>query len=262
MKSSNANRSNLALTISIVSHGHGFLLVRLLTQLNEQPSLFGMQVIVTLNLRDEILEVSKYLNINLIVVRNLTPRGFGANHNTAFTLCTTPWFGVLNPDLMLVDGEPFTRTLESALKLTDVGVIAPQVVASNGALEDSVRSNLTPWSLIRRRTVDQPLLDVNFAARRGTPFYWLAGMCLLIDAKAFRKIGGFDERFFLYCEDYDLCARLYTAGYAIAIESSAQIIHEAQRDSHRSLRHMRWHIISIMKVWSSAAFWRITIFSK
>ena len=251
------------LTISVVSHGHGPLLVRLLAQLDGQPSLSGIRVVVTLNLRDETLDVSRYPSLELIVIRNSVPRGFGANHNAAFKLCTTPWFGVLNPDLALAEREPFTLTLQAALALPGVGVIAPQVVAANREPEDSVRANLTPWSLIRRRVLgERSSLDVRRAAQRGAPFYWLAGMCLLIDAEAFRKVGGFDERFFLYCEDYDLCARLYNAGYAIAIEPAAQIIHEAQRDSHRSPRHMRWHLTSLLKVWLSAAFWRITFSSR
>jgi N-acetylglucosaminyl-diphospho-decaprenol L-rhamnosyltransferase len=252
-----------ALTISVVSHGHGPLLVRLLKQLDGKSSLLGTRVVVTLNLPDETLDVSSYPSLEVIVVRNPVPRGFGANHNAAFNLCTTAWFGVLNPDLALGEQEPFTPTLTAALALPNVGVIAPSVVAANREPEDSVRANLTPWSLVRRVVLDERSpLDVHQPACLGAPFYWLAGMCLLINAKAFRKIDGFDERFFLYCEDYDLCARMYVAGYAIAVESEAQIIHEAQRDSHRSLRHMRWHLTSLLRVWLSAAFWRITLSSK
>jgi N-acetylglucosaminyl-diphospho-decaprenol L-rhamnosyltransferase len=249
-----------ALTLSIVSHGHGPMLQRLLRQLEMQPSLRGTRVIVTLNLRDETLDVSQYKALELVVVRNLLPRGFGANHNAASELCSTAWFGVLNPDLELFEQEPFTRTLDTALGFPRLGVIAPRVVDSNLVAEDSVRTNLTPWSLLRRRVLGENLIvDARRCALQGSPFYWLAGMCMLLNSDAFRQVGGFDERFFLYCEDYDLCARLYNAGYAIALEPSAQIIHEAQRDSHRSVRHLRWHLSSLAKVWLSGAFWRVTL---
>jgi N-acetylglucosaminyl-diphospho-decaprenol L-rhamnosyltransferase len=250
------------LTLSVVSHGHGLLLARLLAQLDDQPTLCGTRVVVTLNLSSESLDTTTYPNLDLVVVRNPLPRGFGENHNAAFKLCATPWFGVLNPDLTLVGGEPFTHTLRTALTCADLGVISPRIIAPNYAQEDSVRTNLTPWSLIRRRFFrERKPLDPEHATRRGVPFFWLAGMCMLIDADAFRKIGGFDERFFLYCEDYDLCARLYNAGYAIAIDSTAKVIHEARRDSHKTLRHMRWHLSSLLKVWLSGAFWRVTLFS-
>lgn len=251
------------LTLSVVSHGHGPLLARLLEQLNAQMGLSGTRVIVTLNLHEEEFDVSRYPALDLMAVRNIVPRGFGANHNAAFKLCETPWFGVLNPDLVLIDGEPFTRTLKSAHAVPNVGIIAPRILGGNLDPEDSVRRNLDPWSLVRRHVFSERApLDVQCAAHRGAPFYWLAGMCLLLDADAFREVRGFDERFFLYCEDYDLCARMYNAGYSIALEPDAKIIHDARRDSHRSLRHLRWHFTSLTKVWLSAAFWRVTLTSR
>lgn len=263
MTSDRSSRANRALTISIVSHRHGPMLARLLEQSDAQPSLTGLRVLVTLNLPEETLDVSRYSKLELIVIRNSVQRGFGANHNAAFQRCITPWFGVLNPDLLLTEREPFTHTLETAQALPRVGVIAPQIVAADRTPEDSVRANLTPWSLVCRVILrERSPLDARRASQQGAPFYWLAGMCLLIDTEAFREVGGFDERFFLYCEDYNLCARLYNSGYAVATDPTAQIVHEAQRDSHRSLRHMRWHLVSLLKVWLSAAFWRVTFTSR
>ena len=251
------------LTLSVVSHGHGHLLVRLLRQLDEQMSLDGVRVVVTMIMPDEAFDPSGYRRIKLLIVRNEVVRGFGANHNAAFLHCETPWFGVLNPDLQLADGEPFTQLMAGVTPLERVGVIAPSVVGSTGQPEDSVRGNLTPWSLATRQLLGRRVpLEVERTAHRGTQFYWLAGMCLLLNTVAFRDVGGFDERFFLYCEDYDLCARLYNANYAIKWEPKARIVHEAQRDSHRSVSHMRWHLTSLLKVWFSTAFWRVTIGSR
>jgi len=251
------------LTLSVVSHGHGPMLERLLAQLNAQGRLAGARVIVTLNLRDESFDAARYPALDLVVIHNTAPRGFGANHNSAFRHCRTAWFGVLNPDLAILGDEPFTRIIDSAQRVPQVGVVAPRVVGADRTPEDSVRANLTPWSLVRRRLLgDRAPLDAHRIARPGSRFFWLAGMCLLASSDAFRAVGGFDERFFLYCEDYDLCARLYNRGYAIVVEPHAQIVHEAQRDSHRSLRHMRWHVASLLKVWMSAAFWRVTLASR
>ena len=249
---------------SVISHGHGPLLDRLLCQLNSQPQLKGIKIIATLNLFDEIFDETRYENLNLLIIRNHTPKGFGANHNTAFKHCTSRWFGILNPDLVLVDNEPFTQMIDRVehsheADSSKIALIAPRVVANDLSFEDSVRENLTPWSLARRILGRRQPLCVNEDAQRGSPFYWLAGMCLLVRAEAFKTINGFDERFFLYCEDYDLCARLYNAGGILRLDQQAQIIHEAQRDSHRSRRHLTMHLTSLFKVWSSSAFWRITL---
>lgn len=247
------------LSLSIVSHGHGALLDRLLDDLNGMDGLRGTRVVVTLNLFHESFNAARWPHLDFVVLRNVSPRGFGANHNVAFCHCNTPWFAVLNPDLRFKRGNPFPALIATASQSERIGVIAPRIQNSEGQLEDAVRSNLTPWSLVGRRLLQhrKPLV-VSRVAQLGTPFYWLAGMCLLFATDPFRELGGFDERYFLYCEDYDLCARLYAAGYALAVDPQVRVVHDAQRDSHHSRRHLRWHLVSLVKVWTSRIFWRVT----
>lgn len=255
-----------SISFSIISHGHVSLVHRLLAQMNSAPSLRGVRVIVTLNLYDELFDESPYESLDVLVVRNTFPKGFGANHNAAFSFCATDWFGILNPDLVIFGGEPFSpllsRVTASAPFAADkVGLVAPLVVSANLTTEDSVRSNLTLWSLVVRVLGKRGALKVNGDAKQGRPFFWVAGMCVVVNSNAYRSVSGFDERFFLYCEDYDLCARLYNAGWSIRLDEQALIIHEAQRDSHKSWRYLRMHLFSLVKVWLSVAFWRVTLSS-
>jgi GT2 family glycosyltransferase len=231
----------------------------LLSQMNREPALARARVVVTINIPEE-FDPGLYPNLDLTVLRNGLPKGFGANHNTAFAYCMTEWFVVLNPDIELDHGEPFSHLEMIASSIQRIGVVAPLVMNSKGAREDSVRTNLTPLSLFGRHFLGRRSAPTTVEpARRGGPFYWLGGMCLMIRSEAFREIGGFDARFFLYCEDYDLSARLYQRGYALAVDSSACIVHNAQRNSHRSVRHLTWHVKSLLQVWSSRAYWAITI---
>jgi N-acetylglucosaminyl-diphospho-decaprenol L-rhamnosyltransferase len=246
-------------TFSVISHGHGASMGLLLSQMNEEAALTRARVVVTINIPEE-FDPQLYPNLDLVVLRNSSPKGFGANHNAAFAHCMTEWFVVLNPDLELDRGEPFSHLEIAASSTEQVGVIAPLVTNSKGAREDSVRANLTPLSLFGRHFLGRRAAPaIGEPARRGSPFYWLGGMCLMVRADAFRAIKGFDERFFLYCEDYDLCARLYREGYALAVDSSVRIVHNAQRDSHRSARHLAWHVKSLLRVWSSRVYWAITL---
>jgi len=251
------------LALSVVSHGHDRLLRRLLSQLDAQPTLAGTRVVVTLNLPDEAFQREMFPHLDVVVVRNEVARGFGANHNAAFERCSARWFGILNPDLALVDGEPFNAMIRhaEAAQPSTIGLVAPRVVGPDLAPEDSVRRNLTPLSLLGRSLGKRATLFPRGPARRGEPFYWVAGMCLLARADAYGQLRGFDERFFLYCEDFDLCARMYTRGFGIMLDEKSRIIHEAQRDSHRSWKHLRWHLASLLKVWCSSAFWRVTFAS-
>jgi GT2 family glycosyltransferase len=81
-------------------------------------------------------------------------------------------------------------------------------------------------------------------------------MFLLARSKAFAAVGGFDERFFMYCEDADLSIRLQLAGWRVRQIPDASVVHAAQRASRGSTRHVLWHVSSLSRHWASAAFWR------
>ena len=247
-------------TVSIVSHGHAAMLEPLLRGIERCVATGPLNVILTFNLADEPFDPGAFAGLDLRIVRNAVPQGFGANHNAAFRLCRTPWFAVLNPDIRLLDADLFARLQAAAASEANVAVVAPAIFNSTGEAEDAVRTNLTPASLFGRRLRGRRhAMRPRDVIRRGRPFRWLAGMFLLFDSAAYRAVGGFDERYFLYCEDYDLCARLYLAGYGLLSVQDAAVVHDAQRDSHRSARHLRWHLGALWKVWTSSAFWKVTL---
>jgi len=244
-------------TFSIVSHGHGAMLHALLDDIAAFRDASRYEIVVTLNLASETLDLQQWPTLSIKIIRNDVPKGFGANHNQAFQYCTTSWFIVLNPDLrMPID--PLPILVAEARGLGKIGAVTPSVVNESGHDEDHVRRNLTPWSLWRRYSGNRmERVDLSRTASLKNGFYWLAGMFLAFPAQAYRQINGFDERFFLYCEDYDICARLVLANWELLKVNDARVIHAAQRDSHRSIRHLRWHFQSLAKVWTSGAYWRL-----
>jgi GT2 family glycosyltransferase len=76
---------------------------------------------------------------------------------------------------------------------------------------------------------------------------WIAGMFMLFRSELFREVGGFDERYFLYYEDVDLCFRLRQHGYEVILVPDARAVHFAQRQSHRNLRYLLWHVRSLVR---------------
>ena len=73
-------------------------------------------------------------------------------------------------------------------------------------------------------------------------------------AQAWRELGGFDTRYFMYGEDVDFCLRLQLAGWRLARAGGASVIHAAQRVSHRSGRHLAWHLRSLLRLWTSPVY--------
>ncbi len=231
-------------TLSVISHEQHSLVDALLADLAgiEAPEL--ARVILTQNLPETPPAAKGRRALSLEVIRNRTPLGFGKNHNAAFRKCDTEYFAVVNPDIALM-GNPFPALL-TALR-AGAGVAAPAVLEPDGRIADTARSLITPYELIRRRTPSYTPPE--------TP-RWFAGMFLVFRADAFAAVGGFDEGFFMYCEDFDICARLRLAGWPISFVRQVQVVHAAQQLSHRSLRHFRWHLSSLARMWASTDFWR------
>lgn len=211
------------------------------------------KVILTLNRPGETVNCAGLSNADIEIVRNEIPKGFGANHNAAFKRAGTDFFAVLNPDLRIPQ-DVFTGIVKDMIDHEKVALIAPRVLSPTGEIEDSVRENLTPLSLISRHLGrSSKIVDVQTRTRA---FLWFAGMAMVFRSAAFRSVGGFDEKFFLYCEDYDVCLRLRLAGWDIGYDRNHSVIHDARRDSHRSRQHLKWHLQSLAKVWTSRVFWQ------
>ncbi len=228
--------------LSVVSHGQGALVRRLLSDLVElEPPSLG-RVIITSNVPEDV-ELSAAASFAIEIVSNTTPAGFGRNHNAAFGRCREPFFAVCNPDIRL-NADPFPVLLEALA--AGRAVAAPAVVDPHGALEDSARRLLTPLDVLMRRFYRR--------VDRDEPA-WLAGMFLVFRSEAFRRLGGFDEKLFMYCEDADICARAVLESGGIAFCPQATVVHDARRASRRSFRPLRWHVASLLKFWFSPAFW-------
>ena len=240
------------ITLSIVSHGHCILVENLIHQIDSIPSFEGVSVVVTLNLYDEVFsyDYKKTSRLKLIIIRNMTQLGYGANHNQAFKKCLTPWFAILNPDLSL-HNDIFSQLIETASH-SHVSLIVPRVVNYRGDQEDSIRWNLTPWSLIKRRLriTGESCLDDG-------KFRWFAGMFFIVNSADFLEISGFDEGIFLYGEDYDLCARMHLAGMTLLFQPDICVVHDARRTSRSSLKFLLMHVKSLLYIWLNSKVWRI-----
>ena len=206
------------------------------------------QIILTRNIPESLpVPVSD----RITVVDNSLQKGFGENHNAAFERCNQPFFCPLNPDISL-KGNPFGLLL-SEMEKTGAGIAAPLVLAPDGEVEDSARRFPTIISLLWKACGG---LGGRYTLKLNDPVFcpdWVAGMFVLFRSADFEKLRGFDPKFFLYYEDVDICVRAAKVGIGLIVCPSAVVIHDARRDSHRSLRHLRWHLASMgryfLKYW-------------
>jgi len=236
------------ITISVVSHRHGALVAALLGDLARHCR-ESIEVVLTLNEKESLEFSPADLPFALDLIRNEKPRGFGANHNAAFRRARSEYFCVVNPDIRL-EMNPFP-TLVDVLRAPNVAVAAPLVCNVRGEIEDSARKFPTLAMLFRKMVVPRLPLDYAFDSPVIHPD-WVAGMFMMFRSTLFESLNGFDERYFLYYEDVDLCARSRAQGLQVAVATMARVVHDARRTSRRNFRHALWHAQSALRYFRTA----------
>ena len=241
-------------TVSVVSHGHGQRALRSIAQIDRQLGERPRRLILTLNQPDEPEPTVEDPGLaqRLQIRRNLAPQGFARNHNTALADASTDFILIADPCLDLP--EPLFDQLEVHLGQAEHGIVSPQALAPSGQLEDNGRALVTPASLLRHYLLGEPRRPRSGRVSGPQPVDWLAGLFLAMRRETFMALGGFDERYFLYCEDVDLCLRARTAGLTVQLLPQLQIVHAANRDTRRKWRHLLWHIRSLLRLWRSAPY--------
>ena len=251
----------LNFTLSIVSHGHRADIRELLQDL-AQLSRSDFDVILTLNLPEALPLDLATLPFQVKVLNNPTPKGFAANHNAAFAHNNGLYFVVLNPDIRLI-GDPFPALLDY-ITHAPRSICAPLVVNKAGQLEDSARRFPTPFFLLKKlyNKLSGSVLSPDLIAENDQALFpdWIAGMFIVIPQATYQELGGLSERYHMYYEDVDFSLRARLHGFQIVVVKGAQVIHEAQRDSHRKLRHLLWHLSSILRFFLSKGYlqWQLS----
>lgn len=234
------------LVISVVSHGHGLVvqpLLHALAALAQGGASTVQRVVLTLNLPEpEPAPPPGGWPFVLQILHNARPAGFGTNHNRALAGAMEPFVCVLNPDVVLSESDPFAALVQAA-RLPGAGCAYPAQVDAQGRLQDSERALPTPLALWRRRVLRQPEVRVD----------WVNAACLVLPQPLWQALGGFDESYFMYCEDVDLCLRIRLAGLAL-VRAPVQVEHSGQRASHRRWLHLQWHVRSLLRLWRSPVY--------
>jgi N-acetylglucosaminyl-diphospho-decaprenol L-rhamnosyltransferase len=161
--------------------------------------------------------------------------GFGAGVNYGVRRTTGALLLVCNPDVVVQPGavQVLRRRVESDPSL---GLVGPRLVAPDGSERPSGRA----FPSLRRSSAQAVLGLVAPGSATSTRYRarsrsgatagivdWVTGACFLVRRDAFEAIGGFDEGYFMYVEEVDLCMRLARAGWRTGIEQGSVVLHIA-----------------------------------
>ncbi|GAB5414650.1 MAG: glycosyltransferase family 2 protein [Congregibacter sp.] len=184
--------------------------------------------------------------------------GFGAGHNQALGSRESDYYLVLNPDVELA-GTAIAQAL-AALRDTEVVAINPLSRRADGNREYLCKRYPSVFTLFLRgfiggrggRWFAPRLARYEYRDRSETeawPARLLSGACLVCRGPAFRAVGGFDPRFFMYFEDFDLSRRLASSG-KLMFEPSVEIVHHGGNAARKGRRHIRMFLSSARRFFS------------
>lgn len=196
--------------------------------------------------------------------RNL---GYGAGHNLALRSLTTiaaPYHVILNPDIQLQAGK--LGELAAVMdKVPQVGLLMPRVLYPDGSTQYLCKLLPTPFDLFLRRFACGPLQRI-FARRMAAydmknfdyskPAYVpvLSGCFMFARRSVLQSIGGFDERFFLYMEDTDLCRRFGDVSQLL-FWPGVTVTHSHAQGSYKNFAMLRLHMRAAIAYFNKWGWW-------
>ena len=185
-----------------------------------------------------------YLNTG----RNL---GFGGGHNYVLSRLDSVFHAIVNPDILLT--EDSLSILMEFMKEKRAGMAVPRLTDEEGRLQAVYRRELTVTDMgirmflsshFKKRQQYHTMQDMDYGKPFQVPF--AQGSFLVIRTELFRRLGGFDERYFMYMEDADLCRQVNRCSNLWYCPDTS-VVHKWERGSHKDRKLLKIHIDSMIK---------------
>lgn len=195
------------------------------------------------------------LNSRVRLIRSSVNLGYGTACNRGVGATTARFVCLLNPDIVPEPGS-LARLVAAMQSRSEVGVLGPRLMNPDGSVYPSCR--VVPgfgvaighalfgiFTSNNRFTRAYKLLDVDHDHEQEVD--WVSGAAMLVRREAFLEVDGFDEGFFMYVEDLDLCSRLRQRGWKALYYPGAQMLHHvagsSRRTPYRMIRHHHFSLI-------------------
>ncbi len=230
----------------VVSYESRETLEACLDSLARDPSVPVETVVVDNASRDGSLDRVRAFFPDVTVVANVENGGFARACNQGASLTRAPLLLFLNPDATL-DAGAFAALAALFDTRPRLGVAGPRTLGASGDIQVSTGPDLSLSSEWRQRRLvrgvarrdPRILAEVDALHSTERAADWVSGSCLMVRREAFDAVSGFDEAFFLYEEDADLCRRIRAAGYDVVFTPDAIVRHALGRSMARAPERAR-----------------------
>lgn len=188
--------------------------------------------------------------------------GYGRGNNLGARSARGEYLLIINPDNTLPK-DAAEQMLKHLQTDPNVGIVGPALVYSDGSVRPSARSLPTLRDLLRKRLFPSLWHDEfeqerqRFADKESIDVDWIVGACLVLRRTDFKELEGFDERFFLFFEDIDLCRRMRHIGKSVIYLPHIRVGDRKERLSGGSIFSMLSRKTTRIHLWSAVKyFWK------
>jgi len=188
--------------------------------------------------------------------------GFGKGHNHVLNIMDSEYHAIVNPDIIFCE-DTFSKIVEWMDKHKEIGMTIPLITDEEGNRQDVYRRELTVFDMFNRmflkgafraRARHHIMQDMDFHEPFQVPFG--QGSFLVIRSELFKQLGGFDDNYFMYVEDADLCKRVNQVS-KLMYYPDARVIHKWNKGSHKNKALFKCHVESMLyyfKKWGVKLF--------
>ncbi len=235
----------IELSIIIVNYNVKEFLLNLLSSIKKSLHNISAEIIIVDNASDDgsvELIREKYPDVKLIV--NEKNVGFGTANNQGLAIAGGKFFLLINPDT-IVKEETLTKMIQFFNSTPDAGIAGCKVLNPDGTLQLACRRAFPgPWTSFTKVMGLSKLFPKSKLFAKYNLTYLdenqtyevdaVSGAFMMLRREVFEKIGGFDQQFFMYGEDLDLCYRSQKAGYKVYYVHTTEVIHYKGESTKRS----------------------------
>lgn len=244
-------------TISLVSLNQRQDLERLLPTLMPAAGLVGAEILLVDNRSTD--GTREFVSDNypgIGIAENPGISGYGANHNINLKRSLGYYFVVMNSD-MTVAPATFTALKGYMDSHPDVGAVCPKILNPDGTIQGLNKLYPTVWDLFLRRFMPKPFLkffkrrmDAHEMRDRDHNSVYdvpaMSGCFMFCRTELLKKLGGFDEGYFMYFEDFDLARRIQPT-HRTMYYPGAEVTHFWARSAHLKFRYMLYFFRSAFR---------------
>lgn len=233
------------LSIIIVNYNVKEFLQNLLNSIDKASSNISKEIIVIDNASDDgSVEVIKEKFPSIKLIKNKINVGFGRANNQGLEIAKGKFILFINPDC-IVSEDTFDKMVSFFDSHPECGLAGCKILNSDGTLQLACRRSFPgPWTSFTKVTGLSNLFSKSrIFARYNLTFLdenktyevdAVSGSFMMVRKEVYGKVGGFDEQFFMYGEDLDLCYRIQKSGFKVFYVHTTQIIHYKGESTKRS----------------------------